>query len=122
GKVVGLPSRVKLWTFNAACRRPREVQESLLRRILADQADTAFGRDHGFRHLRSAADFRGQLPVAPYDYFEPYLARVRNGEIGALLSDPRVLMFALKSGSTADRKTIPISARFLTDYCRWWYS
>src|SRR5438045_457940 len=92
GKVVGFPSRVRLWTFNAACRRPREVQEALRARILAEQADTAFGRDHGFRQIRSTADFRRQLPVAPYDYFEPYLARVRNGETGALLSDPRVLM------------------------------
>src|ERR1051326_1782655 len=109
GKVVGFPSRVKLWTFNAACRRPREVQETLLNRILAGQADTAFGQDHGFRQIRSVADFRRQLPVAPYDYFEPYLERVRNGETNALLSDDRVLMFALTSGTTAARKTIPIT-------------
>src|SRR5436309_10607965 len=92
GKVVGFPSRVKLWTFNAACHRPRQVQEALLRDILATQADTAFGRDHGSRTIRSVADFRKQLPVAPYDYFEPYLARVRNGETDALLGDERVLM------------------------------
>ncbi len=120
GKVVGFPSRVKLWTFNAACRRPREVQEALLRRILADQAPTAFGRDHGFQTIRTVADFRRQLPVAPYDYFEPYLARVRNGETNALLSDGRVLMFALTSGTTAARKTIPITPRYLADYRRGW--
>src|SRR4051812_15569780 len=113
GKVVGFPSRVKLWTFNAACRRPREVQEALLRRILAGQAGTAFGRDHGFRTIATLADFRNQLPVAPYDYFEPYLARVRNGETNALLSDDRVLMFALTSGTTASRKTIPITPRYM---------
>src|SRR4051795_3375181 len=120
GKVVGFPSRVKLWTFNAACRRPREVQESLLRRILAEQGDTAFGRDHGFRTIASVADFRKQLPVAPYDYFEPYLARVRNGETNALLADERVLMFALTSGTTAARKTIPITPRYLADFRRGW--
>ena len=65
GKVVGFPSRVRLWTFNAACRRPREVQEALLRRILAAQADTAFGRDHRFRAVRSVADFRRHLPSPP---------------------------------------------------------
>src|SRR5438477_212455 len=43
GKVVGFPSRIKLWTFNAACRRPRGVQESLLTRILAEQADIPCG-------------------------------------------------------------------------------
>src|SRR4051794_37905746 len=120
GKVVGFPSRVKLWTFNAACRRPRDVQDALLGSILATHADTAFGRDHGFRNVTSVADFRKQVPVAPYDSFEPYLARVRNGETAALLSDERVLMFALTSGTTAARKTIPITARYLADYRRGW--
>jgi hypothetical protein len=119
GKVVGFPSRVKLWTFNAACRRPQEVQESLLSRMLAEQAETGFGRDHGFRQIRSVADFRRQVPVAPYDYFEPYLARVRNGETNALLND-RPLMFALTSGTTAARKTIPVTPRYLADYRRGW--
>jgi hypothetical protein len=120
GKVVGFPSRVKLWTFNAACGRPQAVQESLLERILAEQADTAFGRDHGFRQIRTVADFRRALPIAPYEYFEPYLARVRNGETSALLSDQRVLMFALTSGTTAARKIIPITSRYLKDFRRGW--
>ena len=29
--------------------------------------------DHHFRDIHSVADFRRQLPVAPYEYFEPYL-------------------------------------------------
>jgi hypothetical protein len=120
GKVVGFPSRVRLWTFDAACRRPRDVQEALLQRTLAEQADTAFGRDHHFRAIRSVADFRRHLPVAPYDYFEPYLQRVRRGETDALLADRRVLMFALTSGTTAARKTIPITPRYLADYRRGW--
>jgi hypothetical protein len=120
GKIAGFPNRVRIWTFNAACRRPREVQETLLTRILAEQADTGFGRDHGFGKIRTVADFRRQVPVAPYDYFEPYLARVRNGETDALLTDERVLMFALTSGSTAARKTIPITPRYLADYKRGW--
>ncbi len=120
GKVVGFPARVRLWTFNAACRRPHAVQEALLRRILATHADTAFGRDHHFRAIRSVADFRRHLPVAPYDYFEPYIARVRRGEVNALLADERVLMFALTSGTTAGRKTIPVTPRYLADYRRGW--
>src|SRR5439155_12840031 len=120
GKLVGFPSRVKLWTFNAACRRPREVQEALLQNILAYHADTAFGRDHHFRDVRSVADFRRNLPVAPYEYFEPYLARVRRGETNALLADRRVHMFALTSGTTAARKYIPVTPQYLADYRRGW--
>jgi hypothetical protein len=120
GKIAGFPNRVRIWTFHAACHRPREVQEALLARILAEQSNTGFGRDHGFGKIRTAADFRRQVPVAPYEYFEPYLDRVRNGETDALLTDQRVLMFALTSGTTAARKTIPITPRYLADYKRGW--
>lgn len=120
GKIVGFPSRVKLWQFAAACRKPKEVQESLLRQILRDQTETAFGRDHGFATIRDVADYRRQLPIAGYDAFEPYIARVRKGETRALLADERVLMFALTSGTTAARKTIPITPRYLADYRRGW--
>ena len=99
---------------------PREVQEALLRGILAHQADTDFGRDHRFATIRTVADFRRQLPVAGYDYFEPYIARVRNGEFNALLADPRVHMFALTSGTTATRKYIPVTPQYLADYQRGW--
>jgi hypothetical protein len=120
GKVVGFPSRVKLWQFAAACRHPREVQEKLLLNILREQTPTAFGRDHGFSTIRSIPDFRRQLTVAGYEAFEPYIARVRQGDTQALLADERVLMFALTSGTTAARKTIPITPRYLADYRRGW--
>jgi GH3 auxin-responsive promoter len=120
GKIVGFPSRVKLWQFAAACRRPREVQERLLYRILREQTETGFGHDHRFATIRNVADFRRQLPVMGYEAFEPYIARVRRGETRALLADERVLMFALTSGTTAARKTIPITPRYLADYRRGW--
>src|SRR3712207_609855 len=105
-RVVAWPVRRRLAEFEAATHRPREVQEALLRDILAHQAGTDFGRDHRFDAVRTVDDFRRQLPVAGYDYFEPYLARVRRGQANALLSDPRVYMFALTSGTTATRKYI----------------
>src|SRR5205814_9079662 len=90
--------------FEEATHRPQEVQQALLRRILARHADTDFGRKHGFASIQTLADFRRQLPVAGYDYFEPYIARVRRGEFNALLGDKIVHMFALTSGTTAARK------------------
>src|ERR687883_298464 len=97
-KLVAWPVRRQLAAFEAATHRPREVKEDLLRRILRFQADTDFGRRHHFAAIRTVADFRRHLPVAGYEAFEPYLARVRRGELNALLADRRVHMFALTSG------------------------
>src|SRR5579884_3108310 len=100
-KAIARPIRRRLAQFEAATHDPRQVQESLLRGILAHQAATAFGRDHRFDAIRTLEDFRRQLPVAGYEYFEPYIARLRRGETNALLSDPHIHMFALTSGTTA---------------------
>jgi hypothetical protein len=119
GKTVAFPVRRRLAQFEAATHRPREVQEALLKGILAHQAATAFGRDHRFDTVRTPDDFRRQIPVAGYDYVEPYIDRVRKGETTALVAD-RVHMFALTSGTTASRKYIPVTDQYLDDYKRGW--
>src|SRR5262249_50830699 len=113
GKAVALPIRRRLRAFDEATKVPEQVQDALLREILTRHADTDFGRDHHFAEIRNVADFRRNLPVARYEYFEPYLARVRRGEFRALLADNIVHMFALTSGTTAARKFIPVTPRYL---------
>jgi hypothetical protein len=119
-KLIARPIRRRLNQFEAATHSPRQVQEALLRGILAHHAATAFGRDHRFDAIRTVDDFRHQVPVAGYEYFEPYIARLRRGETSALLADPRVHMFALTSGTTAVRKFIPVTQQYLDDYRRGW--
>src|SRR5579871_6735272 len=80
GKIVARPVRWQLNRFEAATHEPQLVQEALLRRILTQNAATIFGREHGFATIRTVADFRRQLPIADYEVFEPYLARMRKGE------------------------------------------
>ena len=115
----------------AARMRPRTLDEfigqehfigegKLLRRMLAAQADTDFARDHHFSAISTVADYRKHLPVAPYEYFEPYIRRVMKGETKALLADPRIHMFALTSGTTATRNFIPVTQQYLADYKRGW--
>jgi hypothetical protein len=119
-RLLAFPVRRQLARFEAATQQPRETQEALLRRILTHQANTGFGRDHGFGQIRQVVDFRRQIPVAGYERIEPYIARVRQGDIRALVADPVVHMFALTSGTTATRKFIPVTAQYLADYRRGW--
>jgi hypothetical protein len=120
GKIVARPIRRHLAAFEAATHDPQKAQDALLKRIVSHQAGTDFGRRHRFSDVRSVADFRNQIPVAGYDYYDPYIARVRKGDLNALLADRRVHMFALTSGTTAARKYIPVTDQYLADYKRGW--
>jgi hypothetical protein len=113
--------RRQMAAFETATHEPRRVQEALRRRILAAGADTDFGRDHHFAGLRTLDDFRRAIPVAGYEYVEPYVERVRRGHLRALLADGPVHMFALTSGTTAARKFIPVTPQYLADYRRAWH-
>jgi hypothetical protein len=120
GKIAAIPVRRRLKAFELATTAPQAVQEALLRRILAAQTETDFARAHHFKNIATVADYRKHLPVAPYEYFEPYIQRVMKGETKALLADPRIHMFALTSGTTKARKFIPVTQQYLADYKRGW--
>ena len=76
GKPIAYPVRRRLYRFDDATHDPQRVQETVLRGLLAYHAGTDFGRRHGFDRIQTVADFRRQLPVAGYDYFEPWIARL----------------------------------------------
>src|SRR5476649_2050032 len=118
GRVAAFSVRRRLAAFEAATLRPAQVQEELLRRILAHQAPTAFGTDHHFGTIHTLDDFRKIIPVRGYEYVEPYLKRVLKGETTALLADQKIHMFAMTSGTTASRKYIPVTDQYLADYRR----
>jgi len=120
GRVLTYPVRRKLREFEAACRDPETVQTALLQHILRKQAATGFGRDHHFASIRTIADYRRNVLIAPYEYAAPYIERVQKGETEALLAHRRVHMFALTSGTTASRKLIPVTDDYLAAYRRGW--
>jgi GH3 auxin-responsive promoter len=120
GRIAVIPVRRRLAAFELATHAPQQVQEDLRQRIVTRQAGTDFGKDHHFNEIRTLADFRKNLPVADYEYFDPYIKRVTQGDFKALLADPVVHMFALTSGTTATRKFIPVTAGYLADYKRGW--
>ena len=71
GRLAAYPIHHRIAAFARACDQPEAVQTDLLLRTLRRQADTAFGRDHGFAGIRTVADYRKQVPVAPYEAARP---------------------------------------------------
>jgi len=120
GRLAAMPIRRRLRAFEEATHHPREVQEAVLDRIIRHQTDTGFGKDHHFDAIRNRSDFVKNVPVSPYEYFEPYIRRVTEGDYRALLADAKVHMFAMTSGTTAARKFIPVTNQYLADYKRGW--
>jgi hypothetical protein len=120
GKLIATPIRRRLFAFEAATHDPRTLQQALLERILRNQAETGYGRDHRFSDIRTLEDFRRQVPIAGYEGVESYIDRMRKGDFKALVADNVVHMFALTSGTTSSRKYIPVTDQYLADYKRGW--
>ena len=83
-------ARVESEHFERACNDPRAAQIALLKRILADNADTEFGRAHGFDVIHSTEQFRAQLPIRDYDALRPWIERAAAGESDLLTAEPMI--------------------------------
>ena len=85
------------------------MQQTTLRRLLAEGAGTAFGRDHRLTASMSGEAFARAVPVRSYDRLRPYVDRALAGERGVLWPG-RTCCFARSSGTTSDRsKYIPVT-------------
>lgn len=112
---------LELQQYIAATRRSRQIQLEVLLTKLRRNAASAFGREHGFADIRTVSDFRRQVPVTDYDYYLPYIERLKKGEITSMFSpQTRVMMFALTSGTTDKRKYVPITQEFFEEYRHGW--
>ena len=63
----------------------RRVQRWVLDQKLEMHRESDFGRDHGFDSMRGVEDFRDRIPIAGYEYFEPYIEKLAQGRNASLL-------------------------------------
>jgi hypothetical protein len=113
--------RLRLKRFLADAREARRWQHRALVQKIRRNADSDFGRDHGFASIRSVEEFRRRQPLATYDEHHPYIARVLEGDVTALFAPgTRVLMFAMTSGTTGQPKRLPITQELFDEYKSGW--
>ena len=101
--------------FSQQLRSPEETQQAILTRLLSQHAATAFGQAHGFASIRSAADYRRQVPLADYEILEPWIQRIKRGEENILTAE-RVTHFVPTSGSSGARKLIPFTTSLQREF------
>jgi len=94
--------------FATICGDPAQAQDRLLHQILGANADTEFGRRHGFGDITTFEQFQQRVPIAGYEDLEPYIDAAMHGQPRQLTNEPPVL-FTTTSGTTGARKYIPMT-------------
>lgn len=97
--------------FMRKTRQLDATQEQFLLPLLRAHQQTVLGRSLGLSTIKTIDQFRRQVPVWPYSSYEPYTARVAQGEKNVLTSAPVVYM-NLTSGSTGKKKQVPVTRHF----------
>jgi hypothetical protein len=91
--------------FRAALAAPERLQRDLLARYLRENAETVYGRAHGFASLHDVADYQERVPLTTWADYRPLLERIGAGEPDVLTRSPvRVLE---GSGGTTQAKLVP---------------
>jgi len=111
--VIGVYLRAKHTKAQAllsrVCEDPASYQQQALQRILTANAETTYGRQHGFASLRTVHDFRQAVPINSYEDLRPYVDRVADGSDPHALTADRVEMFTNTSGTTNKPKLVPVT-------------
>jgi hypothetical protein len=95
--------------FRRATTRVREEQARVLQRLVRTNANTEFGRRHGFASIRTAREYQERVPMRSYDEYCPYIDSIAAGSANVLTRD-RITLFEPTSGSAAATKLIPYTA------------
>ena len=100
-----------------ALNQPAATQLQLLHDYLEQNAQSGYGRAHGFGDIRTYDEFAHRVPLTDYDDLAPWVERIRKGEQNVLTSDA-VTHLIPTSGSTGARKLVPFTARLQREFNR----
>lgn len=88
------------------------TQTSTLLAIITANADSEFGRNHGFGAIRTVHDYQAAVPITIYSAIEPLVDRVRHGEQNVLTCEPAQYFQVTSGASGGKQKLIPSTSTF----------
>ncbi len=103
--------------FAAALGHPAEAQAIRLREILQANAQSAYGRRHGFYRITTAAEYQAAVPVVSYEDLRPEMDRILDGE-KTVLTEEDVTRFHMSSGTSSASKLIPFTRSLQREFAR----
>jgi hypothetical protein len=90
------------------------VQAEALLHLVRQAHDTRFGREHGFAHIRTVADFQERVPLRDYDAFWKEYWQASFPRLADVTWPGPIRYLALSSGTTSGTtKYIPVSRQML---------
>ncbi len=91
------------------------LQENVLKKLLHEASNTAFGNDHHFKNISSHSEWTHAVPVRDYEELVPYMERAKAGELSVLWPGmPKY--FCKTSGTTSGTKFIPLTQASLPNH------
>ncbi|MFT0898545.1 GH3 auxin-responsive promoter family protein [Candidatus Methanoprimaticola sp. MG2] len=90
---------------------PMRYNTEFLLKLLDDNKDTEYGREHGFADVRSVEEFRRRVPITTYDDYAGYIYRMTEDGERDLITSYNVIHYAKTSGTMGNPKRIPVSDR-----------
>ncbi|XP_069041866.1 GH3 domain-containing protein [Lepisosteus oculatus] len=98
-RVLGWLGRRQRRRLESDTRAVQRVQEETLLGRLRKNAETSYGRLHGFGSIQDGEEFRARHPLTGYEDYRELVERVAGGEVGALTAE-RPSVLALTSGTS----------------------
>lgn len=92
-----------------ACHAPGPAMDRVLTDCVKRHSDTAFGRQYGFKRIKTVEDYVRAVPIHRYEDLEPWITRTIEGEKKVLTVDEPYMMLKT-SGTTGPSKAIPHTA------------
>lgn len=86
------------------------TQAQFLFKLLKHHRHTEIGQKFDFSTIQTLQDFRTRIPILSYNFYEPYIQRMMEGENNLLTPEPPIY-FNFTSGTTAKQKIIPVTHR-----------
>lgn len=91
------------------------LQNNVLKNLLHNASNTAFGADHRFKSISNYAEWTEAVPVRDYEELVPYMERAKAGELSVLW--PGIPKYFCKtSGTTSGTKFIPLTQASLPNH------
>jgi hypothetical protein len=113
--ILGWIIKKRMHQIELFMKYPCEVQEEVLRKLIAAAEHTQWGEHFGYQSIDNIHTFQQRVPVLSYDDLQPQIERIMRGEQN-ILWPTEIKWFAKSSGTTsAKSKFIPVSAESLEE-------